>query len=436
VPPHIVDEFLKWFAAQSRPQAQSGIYTMLMSIPFSNIFVFANIQVMAADLGASTSSPVSTQGSLEMSNSIDPKLPSIPFKSVIPDTTPTLSYDGPSQYPSNSRNLEATDSNFDLPTSHRVPPSKNPHPTTEKDQLDANPRVNLNRAMGVEPTDRRSVQARRKEVSTYCLMHYGFTLDTPYTQWSPVTWRQLVNAVYKEFRQRYAWTRDTCEEVMKSICSDTSRNIRSSLRQAAKNSNSELPPVHHQKHKASPQTKTILRKAHTSKLVICANQDSGDNAVLDDELYSLPDRLPISTTTPDNPTISTTPPPPADNSPIRIPPRRDSHSVAPDTVNNHHTTSQHISASRHDLLSTVHDTSRPDCILPENFNDAPPAVVRSPSDREGIKETTHSSVRHFRSDVQRLTVMQSQSPIEFTPRRRERRLLLVQHVARGLLTPV
>lgn len=86
--------------------------------------------------------------------------------------------------PPNSRNIEATDSNFDLPTSHRVPPSKNPHPTTEKDLLDANPRVNMNRAMGVEPTDRRSVQARRKEVSTYCLMHYGFTLDTPYTQWS------------------------------------------------------------------------------------------------------------------------------------------------------------------------------------------------------------------------------------------------------------
>jgi hypothetical protein len=72
VVPHIVDEFLKWFAAQSRPQVLSGIYTMLISISVSNVFVFANIKVMAADadLGAGTCSPVSTQGSIEMSNSI------------------------------------------------------------------------------------------------------------------------------------------------------------------------------------------------------------------------------------------------------------------------------------------------------------------------------------------------------------------------------
>jgi hypothetical protein len=102
---------------------------------------------------------------------------------------------------------------------------------------------------------------------------------------------------------------------------------------------------------------------------------------------------------------------PADNSRIRIPPSRDSQSVTPDTVNNHHTASQHISASQNDFPTMVHDTSRPDCILPENLNDASVAVVRSPSDREGIKETTHSNVRHFRSDVQRLTLIQSQSPI-------------------------
>jgi hypothetical protein len=28
-------------------------------------------------------------------------------------------------------------------------------------------------------------------------MQYGIKLDTPYTQWSQVTWRQLVNVVYK-----------------------------------------------------------------------------------------------------------------------------------------------------------------------------------------------------------------------------------------------
>jgi len=155
---------------------------------------------------------------------IDQELASAPVGSAIQNATAILSSCQSPVRPHKSANIEATDSNFDLATSHRAPPLKNP--ATQNDQKGPNLRVNLNRARGIDPTDRRSGQARRKEVSMYCQTHYGFTLDTPYTQWSPITWHQLVNAVYQEFRQRCAWTKDTCEEVMKSICSDTSGNIR------------------------------------------------------------------------------------------------------------------------------------------------------------------------------------------------------------------
>jgi hypothetical protein len=142
---------------------------------------------MATDLGAGTTSPVSSQRSIRCRiRLIRSSLQSLlirPFQTLplLPHAT------DPPSTPPNSRNMEATDSNFGLPTSHRVPPSKNPHPTTEKAQLDVNPQVNLNRAIGVEPTDRHSVQVRYKEVSTCCLMHCGFMLDATYTQWSPVT---------------------------------------------------------------------------------------------------------------------------------------------------------------------------------------------------------------------------------------------------------
>jgi len=302
-----------------------------------------------------------------MSNLIDPELASAPVDSAIQNATTTLSSHQSPERPHESANIEAADSHFDLPTSHWAPPLKNP--ATENDQKDANPRVNLNRAMGIAPTDRRSVQARRKEVSMYCQMHYGFTLDTPYTQWSPITWRQLVNAVYQEFRQRYGWTRDTCEEVMKSICSDTSRNIRSSLRKAAKTSGTELPPVQHQKCKEIPQTKTLLRKVHGSKVVSHIDRISGDNTTLHNEPHVPLNRPSVPGTTLPNTALQMPQPLAAENPPSRTPPSHDSQSVTPNIV-------------------IVHDTTQPHSISPEII-----------SDHRGINETTHSNVRYFHSDA-------------------------------------
>jgi len=326
-----------------------------------------------------------------MSNLIDPELASAPVRSAIQNDTATLSSHQSPERPHESANMEATDSHFGLPTSYRAPPLKNP--TTENDRKDASPRVKLNRAMGIDPADRRSVQIRRKEVSMYCQTHYGFTLDTPYTQWSPITWRQLVNAVHQEFRQRYAWTRDTCEEVMKSICSDTSQNIRSSLRRAAKTSGTELPPVQHQKRKKIPQTKTLLRKVRGSKVVSHSDRISGDNAALHNQPHVPLNRPSVPRTTLPNTALQMPQPLAADNPPLRTPPSHDSQSVtayivAQNMVNNQHTTSPHISASQSDCPSIAHDTAQSDSISPEII-----------SDRGGINETAHSNVRYFHSDA-------------------------------------
>jgi len=250
-----------------------------------------------------------------MSNLIDPELAPAPIDSVIQNATATLSSHQSPECPHKSVNMEATGSNYDLPTSHRVPSLKNP--ATENDQKDANPQVNLNRAMGINPTDRRSVQTCRKEVSMYCQTHYGFTLDTPYTQWFPITWHQLVNAVHQEFRQRYGWTRDTCEEIMKSICSDTSRNIRSSLWRATKTSHTELPPVQYQKRKEIPQMKTLLCKMHGSQaLVSHVDPATGDKAAMHNEPYFSPNRPSVSDTTQPNTALQMLQPLAAEHPPL------------------------------------------------------------------------------------------------------------------------
>jgi hypothetical protein len=99
--------------------------------------------------------------------------------------------------------------------------------------------------MGVDPTNRVAVQARRKAVIDFCL-EYDKTLDKPYREWTPKSWRQLLNAVAAEFHQRYGWARETCEKVMKCIYSDTSRNRRGQAKRKqlrAYKSGDASPPV-------------------------------------------------------------------------------------------------------------------------------------------------------------------------------------------------
>jgi len=84
--------------------------------------------------------------------------------------------------------------------------------------------------MGVGPTNRAAVQARRKEVSDFCLVQFSVALNKPYSQWSAKTWRRLLSGVTREFKAKCGWPKETPEAVMKKRCSDTARNLRPSAK--------------------------------------------------------------------------------------------------------------------------------------------------------------------------------------------------------------
>ncbi|KAF8249798.1 hypothetical protein K440DRAFT_675336 [Wilcoxina mikolae CBS 423.85] len=86
-----------------------------------------------------------------------------------------------------------------------------------------NKRYLLNLAMGVDPTDRAAVQARRLEVKEEG-KERGIVLNKSYTKFKPGYWRKAVNSLFVVFNDKYGWSRDTTERTMKSICTDTSRN--------------------------------------------------------------------------------------------------------------------------------------------------------------------------------------------------------------------
>ena len=81
-----------------------------------------------------------------------------------------------------------------------------------------NDRDNLNKAIGVDPTNRATVHARRKEVSGFCLVQFSVALNKPYSQWSAKTWYRVLNGVACECEAKYGWTqtKETAEAVMKS----------------------------------------------------------------------------------------------------------------------------------------------------------------------------------------------------------------------------
>jgi len=357
-----------------------------------NVGVFANAQIVSSEPDTGTTAVGRPQATVEMSDSIDPGHFSIPAGLAVPAVTPTSSGCGSSQYPLESTTVEATDAIFDLPSSNQAQPSKTL--VTGKHQLKARSRVHLNRAMGVEPMDKRSVQARRKEVSLYCQQQCGFTLDTRSTQWSEATWDPLVNAVYQEFQQRYAWTRATCEEVMKTICLDTSRNRRSSLRKVAKEATTELPPARDQKNTATPRRRAILCLPYQSKLVSRVDGNSGDEPISDDDLYTHAHRRPVSAAVQATTTVST-----PQSSPL-IPPNGGLRSVTPDSVDEHVTSSAHtLAAIQKDQPTAVHVMSQPTRILAKNLNEALDALLESLANPVGKYRTSQSVVLLVCSDV-------------------------------------
>jgi hypothetical protein len=125
------------------------------------------------------------------------------------------------------------------------PPESPPSNGDNSDEEFSNTRFALNKAMGVDPTNRVAVQARRKAVIDFCL-EFNKTLDKTYREWTPKSWRLLLNAVAAEFHQRYGWTRETCDKVMKCICSDTARNRRGQAKRdqlRAQQSGDASPPI-------------------------------------------------------------------------------------------------------------------------------------------------------------------------------------------------
>ncbi|KAI5810841.1 hypothetical protein BZA77DRAFT_326721, partial [Pyronema omphalodes] len=86
------------------------------------------------------------------------------------------------------------------------------------------PRYDLNKVMGVDPSCRLAVQARRYEVSKHLELNFQIQLDRVYAQWSQKEWNRAFNGTYAEFRKRYGWSKHVCEMVLKSICLDTARN--------------------------------------------------------------------------------------------------------------------------------------------------------------------------------------------------------------------
>jgi hypothetical protein len=105
-----------------------------------------------------------------------------------------------------------------------IPPPESPQTNGDNSEEDfGNTRFALDKAMGVDTTNRVAVQARRMAVINFCL-EFNKMLDKSYREWTPNFWHLLLDAVAAEFYQRYRWTRETYEKVMKYICSDTARN--------------------------------------------------------------------------------------------------------------------------------------------------------------------------------------------------------------------
>ncbi|KAI5820812.1 hypothetical protein BZA77DRAFT_348779 [Pyronema omphalodes] len=124
----------------------------------------------------------------------------------------------------------------DLPSSEGLSPSvtqpiecttESPVGTTDVHKIFwTNSRWILNHSMGVKPSDRVAVQRRRAEVRRECERR-NHTLDKVYRDWDKEIWVSLVRKIHPTFQKRYNWTAYVTERVMKSICSDTARTVRS-----------------------------------------------------------------------------------------------------------------------------------------------------------------------------------------------------------------
>lgn len=242
--PDMMAQFFAWFTQfqQAQPTANTGYAPM--NLPPIPIPVDPSI-VVPAMLSSTAHPSTATSPSVPSTSDVDASSVSPSNAVVNAAVVPRLSCLPTAEPPVRHSSVTVNQSPRSSVISSSAPPaalssvstasSAPPTPLSAHDASDdetLKDRYNLNKAMGVDPTNRAAVQARRKEVSDFCLVQFSVALNKPYSQWSAKTWRRLLNGVTHEFEAKYRWTRETAEAVMKKICSDTARNLRASAKRA------------------------------------------------------------------------------------------------------------------------------------------------------------------------------------------------------------
>ena len=139
-----------------------------------------------------------------------------------------------------------------------------------EEELEGNSRYILNKAMVVDPKDRAAVQARRLEVNDEA-RDRGVILNQAFTSFEPDFWKKVVHSLFLVFNPKYGWSRDITEKVIKSICTDTSRNERIRVKKRklmqSESSSAPLPAGRPRKQSATKQIKkTLLRRPNSKNI--------------------------------------------------------------------------------------------------------------------------------------------------------------------------
>jgi hypothetical protein len=139
----------------------------------------------------------------------------------------------------------------------------------DESENETNTRYNINKALGIDPFDRKVVQARRKKVTEFLLSEYRIRLNKPYTHWRNKTWIATVNTVFEHFSPIYGWKRKAIEALLKLMCEDNVRNARKLIKKraleaavASSGSNPPPPPPHQS---SSKKQRSVLKETGIAK---------------------------------------------------------------------------------------------------------------------------------------------------------------------------
>jgi hypothetical protein len=140
------------------------------------------------------------------------------------------------------------------------------HSEDDESENDANTRYNINKALSIDPFDRKVVQARRKEVTEFLLSEYRIRLNKPYTHWRNKTWIASVNAAFEHFSPIYGWKRKAIEDLLKLMCEDNVRNARKlSKKRALEGAGASSGTNHPVPHQGSSKKRSVLKETGVAK---------------------------------------------------------------------------------------------------------------------------------------------------------------------------